>query len=99
VQDCFGAQRTRFATGINTTTLVQQFTLTPNPTKGFINISFSENIQTLQLMNTAGQIVLAKDVNAKNITINTDLLNPGIYFAKGKSLSGNLLSGKIIVKE
>lgn len=99
VQDCFGAQRTRFATGINTTTLAQQFILTPNPTKDFINISFSENIQTLQLMNAAGQIVLAKDVNAKNITINTGYLSPGIYFAKGKSLSGNLLSGKIMVIE
>lgn len=99
VQDCFGAQRTRFATGINAASQVQQFIMMPNPAKNFIKISYSENIQILQLMNSAGQIILAKEVNAKNIMINTGFLTPGIYFAEGISLQGNLLSGKIIVIE
>ena len=49
----------------------------PNPAKDIINISSSEQINEVEIINLAGQIVYSSKENSKNLTINTAFLEKG----------------------
>lgn len=56
------------------------FSSFPNPTSGILNINYSKNISEIRVTNKLGQLLMNKNVNNKEITIDlTDLPNE-IYF-------------------
>lgn len=54
----------------------------PNPTKAFINIDGSQNISELDILNTNGQLIRTKTINAMSTHVNISNLSKGIYFVK-----------------
>ncbi|MBR1774291.1 MAG: T9SS type A sorting domain-containing protein [Bacteroidales bacterium] len=74
------------------------FTLVyPNPAKDIINISSSEQINEVEIINFAGQIVYSSKEKSKNLTINTQNFEKGNYLVQIQTDKG--LSTKKIVIE
>jgi hypothetical protein len=74
--------------------------VSPNPTNGILNISFSTIPQNtkIELYNSIGALVLAETMTIKNNTISVSDLSSGIYFLK--VLEGNkVVAVKKVVKE
>ena len=69
----------------------------PNPAKDIINISSSEQINEVEIINLAGQIVYSSKENSKNLTINTAFLEKGNYLVNIHTDKG--ISTKKIVIE
>tara|TARA_R110002072_G_scaffold292634_1_gene461543 strand:+ start:10355 stop:12019 length:1665 start_codon:yes stop_codon:yes gene_type:complete len=71
---------------LNTTDFeLNQLSMYPNPTNGLIHINSSVTIETVEVYNAAGQLVMNKIINSSNPTINLSTLQNGIYFAKAFS--------------
>jgi len=70
-------------------------TVWPNPAAEYINISFSGNIESLRLMNSAGQLLLESTGNNSR-AINTSNLESGLYFIQIQTTSGDILTGKFL---
>lgn len=60
----------------------------PNPAKDILNISASQNIINVTLINTFGQLVFGSDVNGSNTIINTSSLTDGVYYLQIKTADG-----------
>lgn len=58
---------------------VENLNIFPNPTKDILNITASEKISTVNIINMMGQIVKSVSVNANNANINVDDLSAGVY--------------------
>ena len=72
------------------------FTLSPNPTSGDFTINLADNIEaTLEVVNMAGQIVVAQDIEG-SATINK-VLPSGVYTVVIKS-NGAVNTQKLVVK-
>jgi hypothetical protein len=59
------------------------FTISPNPTESRLNVSFSSENATYEIMNYLGQEVKKGKLNQDGIDVND--LNSGIYFLKVNS--------------
>ncbi|MEE1176248.1 MAG: T9SS type A sorting domain-containing protein, partial [Paludibacteraceae bacterium] len=72
------------------------FTLSPNPTSGDFTINLADNAEaTLEVVNMAGQIVVAQDIEG-SATINK-VLPSGVYTVVVKS-NGAVNTQKLVVK-
>jgi uncharacterized delta-60 repeat protein len=58
------------------------FGLYPNPTSGLITVKYSNEIDTVSIINVLGQQVLAKNIHANEGQIDLSQLNAGTYFVK-----------------
>lgn len=54
----------------------------PNPTKNVLNVSFTAEINKIELFNILGQTVLTKDLNATASQLDLSGLTSGAYFVK-----------------
>ena len=54
----------------------------PNPVKGILNVTFSENISKVEVFNLLGQKVMMQNVNATQVQIDMSGLPNGTYLAK-----------------
>ena len=58
----------------------------PNPAVNFLNIvNYTVGIENIYIYNTNGQLVLANEVNANQIRLNTSTLSKGVYIVDIKS--------------
>lgn len=73
--------------------------LYPNPTSGMINIYAHSNIEAIQLISLAGQVIRSQDFNHRFTNIDLSDLAEGTYFMQTK-IKGeeNLKTNKIIVR-
>jgi hypothetical protein len=70
----------------------------PNPVSDFLNVISSDSeIQSVCLKNISGQEVFKKTVNENNITIDTRIINAGIYILEYKA-SGITFRSKVVVQ-
>jgi hypothetical protein len=83
--------------GINELNINNAFTLQPNPTNGLINISSRFEMQKVELINVAGQILLSEIVNKKTHQLQLQNFSQGIYFIKVYYPNGLSVSKKVIV--
>ena len=78
-----------------------QAVISPNPAKQNVNVSFNVafRINCIYIMNTLGQTVYAKQINAvsKSEQIDISELQQGVYFIMVNTESGNII--KKIIKE
>ncbi len=66
------------------------FKVYPNPTTNVWNFTSEKNqIDSIQIMDILGKVVLTKSVNSNQATLDASSLNSGIYFAKISSISGS----------
>ncbi len=73
------------------------FSAYPNPVTDILNLSYSKNIDKLQVMNLLGQEVLTKSVNATNVKVDMSNLASGTYLVK--VTSDNLVKTLKVVKQ
>ncbi len=83
-------------TGINELNINNAITLQPNPTSGFVNINSRFEMQKIEVINIAGQILLSEQTTAKNHQLNLSDFAEGIYFVKVSYSNGMSVTKKII---
>ena len=76
---------------------VNNLKIYPNPVKDIITIANSEVINTVELYNSIGQLVLSSAPNATQFTLNINHVPAGVYFATVKS--GKQTKSTRIIKE
>lgn len=74
-----------------------QFNYHPNPTTGLLNINAKQNIDTIKVFNTLGQVIMDLNPNATDVTLDFTNLSQGTYFLRS-SVNGNTFTHKIIKK-
>ena len=71
--------------------------LYPNPANNVLNIvSYTVGIENIYIYNTNGQLVLANEVNANQIRLNTSTLSKGVYIVDIKSKNTSIKRKLII---
>ena len=70
----------------------------PNPAFNVFNIESNEIIQSVRIVNALGQTVFSKNLDAKEILIQTGFLKSGFYFISIKTRQG-LVNKKILISE
>lgn len=74
-------------------TFANLINISPNPTSDYINIASEKTIDSVQLYNTIGQLILDEKLNTK--TLNVKHMKSGIYILK--LYSGNLSTTKKVI--
>ena len=69
------------ATGINENTILE-ISLFPNPTNNILNITSSEIISEIEIVNALGQVVSRTEVNADNAVCDVEGLTAGVYVVR-----------------
>ncbi len=72
------------------------FKVYPNPVQSELNITSDEMMSNVKIVNVIGQTVVAKNVNAKQTTVNTASLKNGVYFVRVQDNNGNTSVSKIL---
>ncbi len=70
----------------------------PNPFAAQLTVTGSEEIQTVAIINTVGQVVKQMTVGASSIEIPTSVLAPGVYLVKVTYVDGSSQITKVIKK-
>lgn len=83
-------------TGINELTINNAITLLPNPTNGCVTINSKLEMQQVEIINLAGQILLQENVNDKTHQLQLQNLAEGIYFVRVVHENGMVLTKKVI---
>lgn len=76
-------------------------TMYPNPvTNGEINIEAEENMVSVELLNTLGQVIKSENLqtSTKNYSLRINSVNEGVYFVKLTFKDKNTLVRKIVVE-
>ncbi len=68
----------------------------PNPVTTSLTITSDEMMSNVKIVNVIGQTVVAKNVNAKQTTVNTASLTNGVYFVRIQDNAGNTAVTKIL---
>ena len=74
------------------------YSLSPNPSKDFININFQRNIEGIaSVVNQLGEIKLKVDVKGNTVQLNVQHLDAGVYFIKVESNWNNYPAKRVII--
>ena len=68
----------------------------PNPANNIINISSSENIEKVEILDVVGRVVKSQVVSSNLVLIETSDLKPNVYFIN-YTINGVTISKKIII--
>jgi len=69
----------------------------PTLAKNYINITSSENIESISVCNSQGQIVIENQINTKNTRLDVANLKAGVYFVKTK-INDKTTVSKVVVE-
>lgn len=77
----------------------EDFKIYPNPSKANVTIGFHKGISNIKVISIDGKVVhqITSNGNLEH-TFNVDELNSGIYLVNVETLSGEILTKKLIVK-
>ena len=71
----------------------------PNPATDVVNITVSNNISTIQVMNYLGMIVYSENITQeKTITLNTSRYSAGNYLIRCVTNNGQTITKKIVIE-
>ena len=84
-------------TGINELNITNAITLQPNPTNGTVNISSRFEMQKIEILNVAGQVLLSEIVNDKSHQLSLNDFSVGIYFVRVIYPNGLSSTKKVVV--
>ncbi|NNE32092.1 MAG: T9SS type A sorting domain-containing protein [Winogradskyella sp.] len=65
------------------------FRVYPNPTKGEWNILSNSNISNVSVYDILGKLVMSKQPNLNQVSVDATSLNSGVYFAKVEGVNGS----------
>lgn len=82
--------------GINELTINNAITLLPNPTNDIVTINSKFDIQQVEIINLAGQVLLQENVNDKIHQLQLQSFAEGIYFVRVRYFNGLSAIKKIV---
>jgi hypothetical protein len=86
-------------TGLNEDNLIAA-KVYPNPTNGILNIETTNTIESIQILDINGKLVVSENnVNTNNITMNVGSLNNGVYLLRAKLVSGEVANSRIVLQK
>ncbi len=88
--------------GIEENNMESKISLFPNPATDILNITSSETISEIEIVNTLGQVVKRIEVNADNAVCDVNELKAGVYMVRirsAKSDTSTTFSVRRFVKE
>lgn len=86
-------------TGLNEDNLIAA-KVYPNPTNGILNIETTNAIESIQILDINGKLVVSENnVNTNNITMNVGSLNNGVYLLRAKLVSGEVANSRIVLQK
>jgi VCBS repeat-containing protein len=85
-------------TNINEYDANSSISIFPNPAKDLINITATEKINRIYVLNTFGQLISANEVNNTHATIGSADLADGIYYIRIETANGISLKKVSIIK-
>ena len=74
-----------------------QINIFPNPANDILNITSSEQISEIEIVNALGQIVKRMDVNADNAVCDVEDLTSGVYVVRIRTI--NLSNTAVILQK
>ena len=75
---------------------VSEISIFPNPTNDILNITFSEIIFEIEIVNALGQVVRRMEVNADNAVCDVEDLISGVYVVRINCSSLSLSNGAVV---
>lgn len=75
-----------------------QFSMSPNPTEEFVNISSEESLKEYEITDLNGKIIRKGTINGNQTTLNIDKFAAGIYLVKITTASDKTAVQKIVKK-
>lgn len=75
-----------------------QFSMSPNPTEEFVNISSEESLKEYEITDLNGKIIRKGTINGNQTTLNIDNFAAGIYLVKITTASDKTAVQKIVKK-
>ena len=85
------------STGIDE--LLNSFSIYPNPSNGVITIQASNSINTVNIYNMIGNLVMVKNISNNQANLNIENLTNGVYFMElNLESDGSILNSKFIKK-
>ncbi|MBQ1731650.1 MAG: T9SS type A sorting domain-containing protein, partial [Bacteroidales bacterium] len=75
---------------------VSEIAIFPNPANDILNISSSETISEIEIVNTLGQVVKRIEVNSDNAVCDVEELKAGVYVVRIRTASATLSQRKFI---
>ena len=77
---------------------LQDIDIFPNPTNDILNITSSEEISEIEIVNVMGQVVKRMEVNADNAVCDVEDLRSGVYVVKVSKITGEVEDLKLVKK-
>ena len=100
MMECFNFIEASYGTSsIEEIELKKDLILSPNPANGNITVHFQneKSIERVEIYSISGELALSFDYEIEDHLIDVSTLKSGVYFLKGKSISGDE-TGKFIIK-
>jgi len=72
--------------------------LFPNPTSGLVTINSAVLIKNLSVLDNSGRMLLVKEVDALNYTLDLKQLKEGFYFIRIETTEGKLVRKISVIK-
>ena len=105
-QGCAGIQNTLIVnvsptSGINEINASKKITIYPNPTTGMVNISSSQAIETIEVFDVTGKLVLShrNDSHQKHIELDLSAFSNGIYFIQTHNQNAEKTLNKVVISK
>ena len=74
------------------------YSIYPNPTNGVITIQAANKINTVNIYNIGGNLVMVKNISNNQSTLKIENLTNGIYFIEINLNNGSILNSKFVKK-
>ncbi|MFL0353566.1 spondin domain-containing protein [Xanthomarina sp. GH4-25] len=85
--------------GINHENSSANMKLFPNPSQGYVTITNSTNLETIEIYNILGKIVQETPItNTSKVQLDLSNLQKGLYLVKLKNINKNSVTQKLILK-
>jgi hypothetical protein len=76
---------------------ISQFHIFPNPATNYINVSGPLQINSIEIYNSTGELMLKKEINAQDYKLNATDLKPGLYLLNIKTEETEIVK-RIVIK-
>ena len=82
----------------NVSQIEDNFSIYPNPSNGIINVQAAERINTVNVYNMIGNLVMVRNISNTQTTLDIEQLTNGIYFMELNFDNGSIINSKFIKK-
>jgi hypothetical protein len=82
--------------GTGITQLDNKLSIFPNPSNGIINIQSTYKLNSVNIYNMIGNLVMVRNISSNQAILNIETLTNGVYFLELNSYDGSVINTKFI---